>query len=703
MRQVRAVPASRKWVLFACVVAMFALAACTCGGGDEGIHSTACNPKIPALARNFDPELTDWCTAENVDDNCDGDPDKNCQCDNGEMRNCSNEPNAGVGVCVWGTQACGEKTGPGPDDWSKEKNGKWGPCIGAGHPSQEFCDGDDNDCDGATDGEDADLVYLTFTSSVSCWTGTSTAVIHEKSYCKKGIPFCIRGMEFCTQEVHPLPYEDCDVELIDEDCDGEVNEFTQQEFNPVTGERITCGHNNVGECSLGVQICRGGEIQCDDDPDIPGIQPRWPANQESCNGKDDTCDGQTDEGVEPRECGYMACRGTESCVNSDWMNCTAPVPVVEVCFDFIDNDCDGQTDEECSCIPFSIQDCYDDVLNATDPVTGLPAIDPMTGLPWDCGQGIQQCQLDGTWGDCEFFNHIPEQCNLGHDDDCNSATTEEDAEPQVCGTDVGECEAGLLFCLANGTWDTVCRDDPNVSGVQPVWPSFEMCDGLDNNCNNLIDDGVVPRNAVSMLFDIDESGSMCPYIVNLSIALAEYLGDFAASDHVCAIRVVPGRNGGAATMITNGFVDFATCQQIVANLGCNGWGLEWNLDAMIQATAPFSPVPWPPDKYPYVFYIGDEEHQTAQYPTVGAALMTLTSQTTVCLLPGCQPPGCDPALGCMPGPPEMFVIESPIYESTYASILNNTVNVRQRFFDILANDPVIYREYLDMAFQDVCF
>ena len=138
----------------------------SCNQDDNGVHSTRCDPAIPELSRNFDPTRVDWCTAENIDDNCDGIPDKDCQCDNGDVRECSDEPNAGIGVCVWGTQTCGEKISE--TEWSKEKNGLWSPCIGAGHPAQEICDGEDNDCDDAIDGEDEDLFFALYPSSTEC-------------------------------------------------------------------------------------------------------------------------------------------------------------------------------------------------------------------------------------------------------------------------------------------------------------------------------------------------------------------------------------------------------------------------------------------------------------------------------------------------------------------------------------------------------
>ncbi len=68
---------------------------------------------------------------------------------------------------------------------------------------------------------------------------------------------------------------------------------------------------------------------------------------EDCDGVDNDCDGATDEDVQARDCekknSYGTCRGRETCLDHAWV-CDAPVPAAERC-DGADDDCDGQTDE----------------------------------------------------------------------------------------------------------------------------------------------------------------------------------------------------------------------------------------------------------------------------------------------------------------------------------------------------------------------
>ena len=210
--------------------------------------------------------------------------------------------------------------------------GKWSVCEGEKGPTEDVCDGLDNDCDGEID-EDCDCVHGT---TEPCGTDTGECVAGERT-CEFGV------WSDCEGSVGPGT-ELCDGEK-DENCDGEVDEGC----GCINGETRPCG-TDEGICELGEQTCN--------------IYGKWgkckggigPMPIDICNGFDDDCDGRTDPGCEcingeTRPCGTDAgeCKpGTQVCENGKWSEeCTGKVgPFAEVCND-LDDDCNGIIDDDC--------------------------------------------------------------------------------------------------------------------------------------------------------------------------------------------------------------------------------------------------------------------------------------------------------------------------------------------------------------------
>lgn len=76
---------------------------------------------------------------------------------------------------------------------------------------------------------------------------------------------------------------------------------------------------------------------------------------ETCNGIDDDNNGLVDDNIQsiPITCGVGACEasGERICVNGQLVDvCEPGEPVEEVCWDGLDNDCDGDRDEECEIV-----------------------------------------------------------------------------------------------------------------------------------------------------------------------------------------------------------------------------------------------------------------------------------------------------------------------------------------------------------------
>jgi len=242
-------------------------------------------------------------------------------------------------------------------------------------------------------------------------------------------------------------------------CDGKDNDCDGQVDEGLGS--TTCG---VGVCQRTAQNCVNGVVQsC-----VPGTP-----GAEICNNLDDNCNGQVDDGLGSTSCGVGACqRTTQNCINGVTQTCVPGTPVTEICGNGIDDDCEGTIDEGCTtCIPSTEvcdgkdNDCdtlVDEELGSTTCGVGV-----CQRTTQNCVNGAVQSCAPGTPG-AEVCNRLDDNCNSQIDDGLGSTT---------CGA--GACQRTTQNCV-NGVTQTCI----------PGNPVTEVCNnGIDDDCDGATDEG----------------------------------------------------------------------------------------------------------------------------------------------------------------------------------------------------------------------
>jgi hypothetical protein len=369
--------------------------------------------------------------------------------------------------------------------------------LEATHPgAPEFCDGEDNDCNGTIDDPSAVLdpsaFFLDFDHDGFGDSGVSVSACLAPS----GYVADATDCDDSQAAVNPDAQEVCDAFGTDEDCDS-LSDDADPDVSGQSTWYADADQDGHGDPGVTVLLCvmPSGTVALADDCNDADAAYHPGAFETDCSDPNDyNCDGSSGFADLDQD-------GSPACLDCDDGNADAFPGGTEVC-DGADNNCDGVTDgasEATDTSTFYVDADADGFGLGSDTASACTAPSGYVAISGDCDDARASVNPSAI-----------EVCNSNLDDDCDGFA--DDADVSVTGRStfyrdqdadgVGDLSNPRAACTQPTGYVSASTDCADTdAGIHPG--AVELCDGVDQDCDGVIDDGTVNQPWYA---DLDQDG-----------------------------------------------------------------------------------------------------------------------------------------------------------------------------------------------------